>query len=156
MDELITKPTTIAVLADRLRRLLPGAPWTDLAGGGVAPPVDASAPEAGVLDAAVLEEMTDGDPALAESLLADFVATVRADLDAIERALASGDREAVRTQAHRVAGASSMVGATTLRRSAQRLEKLATEGEAEEGELRELARSVALEAERVATLANQP
>jgi HPt (histidine-containing phosphotransfer) domain-containing protein len=153
MDDLITKPTTIAVLADRLRRLLPGAPWTDLAGGTEAAPGEAVAPDADVLDAAVLEEMTDGDAAIAESLLAEFVATTRADVDEIEQALASGDREAVRKQAHRVAGASSMVGATTLRRSAQRLEKRAAEGGAEGDELRELVRSVDVETERVAALA---
>jgi CheY-like chemotaxis protein/HPt (histidine-containing phosphotransfer) domain-containing protein/anti-sigma regulatory factor (Ser/Thr protein kinase) len=153
MDDLITKPTTIAVLADRLRRLLPGAPWTELAGGGEATPGEAIAPDAEVLDASVLVEMTDGDTGLAESLIAEFVATARADVDAIEQALASGDREGVRMQAHRVAGASSMVGATTLRRSAQRLEKRAAESDAEAVELRELARSVAVEAERVAALA---
>ena len=46
-----------------------------------------------------------------------------------------------------------MVGATTLRSSAHRLEERAAEAETEEDELR--ARTIAFEADRVAALANQ-
>ena len=45
MDDLITKPTTIAVLSDRLRRMLPDLPWVEGAAPEGAP---APAPRAGV------------------------------------------------------------------------------------------------------------
>ena len=173
MDDLITKPTTIAILSDRLRRMLPDLPWVEGAApeGAPAPPaspkpvpeadVEAEAPapepeEAGggdgeVLDPAVLVEMTGGDAALGESLLGQFVESARADVIAVNEAFASGDREALRQQAHRIVGASRMVGAVPLQRSAELLERRAPADDAEESELRGLVDTVAVEVDRVAT-----
>ena len=156
MDDLITKPTTISVLADRLHRMLPDLPWTE--GATAAEPAlaaEAPASDGQVLDPKVLEEMTGGDAALGESLLEQFVESARADTVAIGEALASGDREQLRKQAHRVVGASRMVGAIALQRAAERLEDRAPTAEADEAELRTLADAVAAEVERVAAHAAQ-
>ena len=110
MDDLITKPTTIAILSDRLRRMLPDLPWVEGAApeGAPAPPPKADAapapeaqdpepeqrdPEPGdgeVLDPSVLVEMTGGDAALGESLLGQFVESARADAIAVKEAFDSG------------------------------------------------------------------
>jgi signal transduction histidine kinase/DNA-binding NarL/FixJ family response regulator len=155
MDDLITKPTTITVLADRLRRLLPGLPWSEQAAAEDAPsrPASTAAGDGEVLDRSVLEQMTGGDAALGESLLGEFVASAHVDVAAIEEALEAGDRERLRQQAHRIVGASRMVGAIALQRSTERLEARASAPDAVAAELRELADAVAAEADRVARAA---
>ena len=93
--------------------------------------------------------MTGGDAALGESLLAQFVESARADVIAVNEAFISGDREALRQQAHRVVGASRMVGAVALQRSAELLEERAPAEDAEEAELRGLVDAIAVEVDRV-------
>ena len=66
------------------------------------------------LDEAVLDELTGGDPALTASLLADFVETSRGDLRALADAVDGARSRAARRQAHRIMGASRIVGATEL------------------------------------------
>ena len=80
------------------------------------------------IEAAVLDELTGGDPAFAASLLADFVETSRSDLRALGEAIAARDHVAARTQAHRVKGAGRIVGATELVAVATRMESTATAG----------------------------
>ena len=154
MDDLITKPTTIAVLAERLHRMLPGLPWADGAPAedGLPPTVPGDGDGHGeILDTSVLDEITGGDAALGVALLGEFVESARADSAAVAEALESGDRDELRMQAHRVAGASLMVGAIALQRTAQRLEERAPAADAGEEELRSLAAAVAAEVDRVAT-----
>ena len=154
MDDLITKPTTIAVLADRLRRVLPDLPWIEsepvpVAPAPATPDVAAPPAEGEVIDGAVLDEMTGGDADLGESLLAQFAESARADLEAVTAALAGGEREELRRQAHRIVGASRMVGAIPLQRAAERLEDRAPAADAGEDELRELTDGLAAEVARV-------
>lgn len=59
---------------------------------------------------------------MAASVLQDFVEASRADLAALEVAVAAGDLEGVRREAHRVTGASRIVGARRLAQLAERLE----------------------------------
>ena len=119
MDDFAAKPTTIPFLAAKLQRWLPHVEWP-------APPA-ASAGENGAgstggLDSAVLDELTAGDADLATSVLNDFIETSRADLRTLEEAAAADDREQVRRSAHRVNGASRIVGATEVTALAQELE----------------------------------
>ena len=64
----------------------------------------------------MLDELTGGDPALAASVLSDFLGTSREDLRALADAAAAQDHEQVRRQAHRIAGAAgSSAPASSLR-----------------------------------------
>jgi two-component system, NarL family, sensor histidine kinase EvgS len=115
MDDFAAKPTTIPVLATKLHRWLPALDWS------VEPAATAS-PNGAALDGSVLDEVTGGDPALAASVLSDFVATSRADMRSLESAAAACDHEQLRRQAHRIAGAARIVGAGELAALAKRLE----------------------------------
>ncbi|HET9443535.1 MAG TPA: ATP-binding protein [Acidimicrobiales bacterium] len=147
MDDFLAKPTTIPFLGAKLRQWLAQLTWPSSAAPEApeapAPPgrtADGSAP---AIDGAVLDELTGGDPEVASAVLQDFLEASRADVEAIEVALVAGDLEAVRRQAHRVKGASLLVGAATLARLAQQLESLAAEPGADGGEIRRLAGEVA-------------
>lgn len=114
MDDVVTKPATIATLAATLRARLPGLAWSDEV---VAP----AAPSA-------LAELTGGDERLAAQILAEYAATLEADLEALAEALRVGDRPAVRRRAHQIAGASRTVGAWAVAEGAERLERTAPDG----------------------------
>ena len=123
MDDFAAKPTTIPVLAAKLRRWLPALEWS-----APAPPRPVAGEPGAQLDEAVLDELTGGDPAFAASLLADFVETSRSDLRALGDAIAARDHATARTQAHRVKGAGRIVGATELVAVASRIESAAAAG----------------------------
>jgi two-component system sensor histidine kinase EvgS len=120
MDDFAAKPTTIPVLAAKLHRWLPTLDWT----------VETLQPT-GVngtgLDAAVLDELTGGDTALTASVLNDFVTTSREDMRALANAAAAHDREQLRRQAHRIAGAGRIVGAGELAMLAKQIENAAAQ-----------------------------
>lgn len=65
------------------------------------------------------------DEAASQALLKDFVEINAEDLRALQEALGDQDARAVARHAHRMLGASKMVGAETLTRIAARLEALA-------------------------------
>ena len=124
MDDFAAKPTTIPLLAAKLREWLPqlGVP---------AAPVDAVVDEragesaGGILDAAVLAEITGDDAALTATILRDYVDSTTADMARLGLALEAGDLDEVRLQAHRIKGASGVVGATQVARLAARIEGVA-------------------------------
>ncbi|HTN23447.1 MAG TPA: ATP-binding protein [Solirubrobacteraceae bacterium] len=121
MDDFAAKPTTIPFLAAKLRQWLPHLDWapepdSPAAANGSVAPADA------MIDPAVLAEVTGGDAELAETLVADFRASTRADLDALDDALAGGDLDAARRRAHRIKGAARTVGAHAIVAVAQQIE----------------------------------
>jgi signal transduction histidine kinase/DNA-binding NarL/FixJ family response regulator len=123
MDDFLSKPAPMPVLAAMLRRWMPELAWAaeshDETAGA---PGSSSLPEPGaVIDTATLDEMTGGDAALAADILVDFVASVRADMDALDFAVTARDAEDLRRQAHRLRGASRMVGADQVSLLAARL-----------------------------------
>ncbi len=125
MDDLLGKPASLAAMAKTLRTWLPDLQWPESAGDGV--------------DHAVLAALVGGDPELARSVLDDFRATCRDDLQAIEEELDGGaDPAVVRRLAHRLKGAAALVGAQHLAAAALELETAADAREPE-GRLRELA-----------------
>jgi signal transduction histidine kinase/CheY-like chemotaxis protein len=146
MDDFVAKPTTIPFLGSKLRQWLPHLEWP---AGPVQATVDPAEPTGGVdgteppVDSGALDELTGGDPELAASVLQDFVEASQADLRALDAALSAGDVEAVRRQAHRLKGASLLVGARPLARLAQDLESLAGNPSADSDELRRLAAELA-------------
>lgn len=123
MDDVVTKPTTMDILAGTLRSWLPDVAWPEAAepagreGGGfqVPPAVDGSA----------LEEMVAGDEELGAQILASYAESVREDLLGLTAALELGDREDLRRRAHQILGASRVVGAWAVADTAERMEHAA-------------------------------
>ena len=115
MDDFAAKPTTIPLLAAKLQRWLPELDWP-------AELVRAADANGAGFDGTVLDELTGGDPALAASLLSDFLTTSRADLQALADAVEARDHEQLRRQAHRIVGAGRIVGADELVTLAKRIE----------------------------------
>ncbi|MBI5909763.1 MAG: CHASE domain-containing protein [Betaproteobacteria bacterium] len=120
MDDVLLKPSELGVLRQTLARWLPFSPANGRS---------SSAPV--VLDQAVLTALTDS----AEdevSILRDFVAQTHRDLAALEAALTANDLAAAAREAHRIKGASRMVGAFALAQRSGRLAQAAHGGNAPE------------------------
>lgn len=121
MDDFVGKPTTIPFLASKLRRWLSHLAWPDVAPIAAPVPRDAQ-PGGGVLDAAALGELTGGDRALAGEVLQDFLEESLADMASVRAAHDGRDADDLRRHAHRINGASRMVGAREVREIAGRIE----------------------------------
>ena len=109
MDDVVTKPTTMAILAGTLRRWLPHVDWPEPA------PVGAGATDLRALppavDGSALDELVAGDAELGARILASYAASIQDEVARLADALEDGDRDALRRLAHQVAGASRAVGA---------------------------------------------
>ena len=134
MDDVIIKPTTVPVLAAKLRQWLPELSWNASgastapssaadAAGSSAPSIDA------LIDRTVLEALAGGDAQMAQDILRDFVDSTRSDVASIPELLARRDEPALTRQAHRIKGAARMVGAAPLAAVADRLETAGREAD---------------------------
>jgi HPt (histidine-containing phosphotransfer) domain-containing protein len=97
----------VALLASTLQRYLPLHRFVAPATLPAAAATTAAAPEPAGLD---------------QGLLADFLRTTHEDIAALREALANGDTGAITREAHRIKGASGLVGATALAAVATRIE----------------------------------
>lgn len=125
MDDCLAKPSSRqAFSACFARQALLLRQWsTDLiARGGDTTPTHLNETP---IDIRVMAENFGADEIASYAMLKDFVAINAEDLRALQAALVERDARAVARCAHRVLGASKMVGATTLARIAARLEVLA-------------------------------
>ena len=136
MDDFAAKPTTIPFLAAKLRQWLPHLDWPQQA--ETQAPMHALAAGDGVLDLAVLAEVTGGDAELATAIIEDFLASTHVDLDALDDALAAGELDQARRYAHRIKGTARTVGAHAIAKLAQQLET-ATSSDSDAAELAPLA-----------------
>ena len=155
MDDFLGKPAPMPVLADMLRRWVPHLRWTAAETGdaSVAPAEDRTAPAADeVIDSAALDEMTGADPELAATILADYVGSSRSDMAALGAALAARNEEEVRRHAHRLQGASGMVGARQVASLAARMEAAAGSSVEDWGVLRAMADDLDLAVAQVEAL----
>ncbi|WP_051471084.1 hybrid sensor histidine kinase/response regulator [Patulibacter minatonensis] len=142
MDGLVTKPTTIAVLATTLRLRLPHVDWEAGAVGpgtvgaatadrdGAGAPTGAGDRPQGLpaIDRSALDELTGGDPELGADILATYRGSLPDDLDALVAARTAADEEAARTVAHRMGSAARMVGATAVAVAAESVEAAVLDG----------------------------
>jgi CheY-like chemotaxis protein len=130
MDDFAGKPTSMPVLADKLRRWMPHIAWPS-AVGTRPPPAGATGADVGgtepddAIDSAALEELTGGDLELAAAILVDYVDATSSDLAALRDALADACPDDVRRHAHRITGASRTVGAHQVATLAGRIEAMA-------------------------------
>ena len=116
MDDVVVKPATLATLAQTLRRWLPDGVWSDAGAQPVAGPA---------IDQSALDELTGGDEDLNRDIVTRYLQSLGDDLEALWQALRDGDADALRRQAHRIAGASRTVGAHAVAAQAARLEDAA-------------------------------
>jgi two-component system sensor histidine kinase EvgS len=149
MDDFAAKPTTIPVLAGKLRRWLPDLDWPEEVD---AESADGSGPEpeGELIDRSVLDEVTGGDAGIAASLMGDFVNTTQGDLDGLRAALAARNLDDVRRQAHRLKGAARTVGVRRIAAPAQEIEERAEAGEQEWVRFAALAEQIEQALDRVA------
>jgi signal transduction histidine kinase/CheY-like chemotaxis protein/HPt (histidine-containing phosphotransfer) domain-containing protein len=142
MDDFAAKPTTIPLLAAKLRQWLPHLALPTTVVNQVADD-ETDDDGDGPLDRTVLAELTGGDRALADTILRDFVDACTADMDRLEQAVTSHDRDEVRIQAHRLKGASGVVGATHIAVLAAQIETLAVDESTGEDRFRTLVEEAA-------------
>ncbi len=131
MDDYLPRPIELRALLTVLNRWLPLAAPTAPAR---APLVQASAPaETGddpPLDRAKLAELSGGDERLEREILADFRRASDADAIELAAAINSANREQVTRVAHRMKGASGMIGALPLAAICRRIEAASSIGDA--------------------------
>jgi HPt (histidine-containing phosphotransfer) domain-containing protein len=105
MDDYLAKPVEMMALAQMLDRWLPLPGTLD-----EAPAESAASP----VDVAALTELSGGDRSVERDILREFRAANDADALALEEALGRRDLGDVVRAAHRIKGASRMVGARDL------------------------------------------
>jgi CheY-like chemotaxis protein len=127
MDDFAAKPTTIPFLGAKLRQWLPHLDWSEEAESQTGADGFGAA-AIGAVDLAVLAEVTGGDAELATSLVDDFIASTRLDLQALDDALAAAELDEARRRAHRIKGAGRTVGAHAIVDVAQQIERAAGSG----------------------------
>ncbi len=126
MDDCIIKPVSIPDLDAKLRQWLPEANKL-----GTRRTVDPSAKpssafaEVPPVDLAFLSGYSQGDRIGILEILQDFRDTTRADILALRSAAEGGKQDVVARQAHRIKGASAMVGALPMAKAAGILEEQA-------------------------------
>jgi len=74
---------------------------------------------------------TGGDPDLLSELVSIFLQTVPAQLERMKAAIATGDNETARREAHSLKGAAGALGAAGIQRLAADIEVLAAQGNLE-------------------------
>lgn len=118
MNDFLTKPVTLEILAGCLRRWLPHLTAPPLVAREPADPASIRSP----LQDGVLEEISGGDRAAARIILADFLDASEADMRALHAALARDDAEVATRSAHRLRGAARLVGASAIEQAASCIE----------------------------------
>jgi PAS domain S-box-containing protein len=132
MDDLLVKPADLPSIEAKLNKLLP-ALTPSIEFGATAPtpvmPVATGGAERAALDAQVLAELTGGDKTMEAKMLARFKTSNQADAQGLREALAVRDAQAVARMAHRIKGASRMIGARAYSEACAALEQAGREGE---------------------------
>ncbi len=159
MDDFAGKPTSMPVLAEKLRRWLPHVAWPEVPEPSSDWPPGAevsSDQEDVIIDHAALHELTGGDGDLAASILVDYVDSSGPDLVALRAALDEASADDVRRHAHRIKGASRTVGAGQVAELAGRLEAAASTAVNDWQALRSIADDLEVAMARVAKVVTAP
>jgi HPt (histidine-containing phosphotransfer) domain-containing protein len=122
VDVCLVKPVTLETLRRTLAVWLPKAKAHDRPAAAAARPSHFPA----VLPA--LAHFTGGDPQVERELVGAYLATAEADSARLREALARDELHAVMQAAHRIKGASRMIGAGALAAAAEKLESCARHG----------------------------
>ncbi|RBH47332.1 hybrid sensor histidine kinase/response regulator, partial [Pseudomonas sp. MWU13-2860] len=117
MDDFLTKPLSISALSDALQK------WAakDPRAAGSAPP-EPSAAQDGPVDRSVLQGYSNGDLQVELEILRDFQQGNAEDVAELRQAITAGSSDRISFAAHRVKGASRMVGINALGMAAEALQ----------------------------------
>lgn len=133
MDEYISKPARRKDIVAALMKMIPNKAvkidqrlhdYRDV--GAVERDESSSTP---VIDLAVLQEQIGDDEALLTAMLVQFTEANDADLETLQQCLEQQDKEKLRKTAHRIKGASALIGANTLAEAARLVETSAKAGD---------------------------
>jgi signal transduction histidine kinase/CHASE3 domain sensor protein/HPt (histidine-containing phosphotransfer) domain-containing protein/ActR/RegA family two-component response regulator len=119
MDDCLVKPVDLGQLARKLDQWLP-LPTADRPA-GVGPPAQPG-PQGSVVDRSVLVEATGGDAGVERTILRAFRESNDHDAVVLDRAVTDQDPLRVSRAAHRISGASRMIGALGLASVCDRIE----------------------------------
>ncbi|GAC1525115.1 MAG: hypothetical protein NVS2B4_00830 [Ramlibacter sp.] len=129
MDDCLVKPVALTKISEMLDRWVPlgrvGPPDTQHAALSAANSRTTVAMREGLVDMALLADISGGDLTTQTQILADFRRVNEIDATALRHAAGSGQLAQVVQLAHRIKGASMMVGATLLSDACARLEMAA-------------------------------
>jgi CheY-like chemotaxis protein/HPt (histidine-containing phosphotransfer) domain-containing protein len=137
MSDYLSKPITLPALQSKLGQWIgSGVVAIDAPAATGRPPGPAAPAKRGMagadpapgeppLDSITLDQFTGGDEELRREILRDFLAANAADAVALREALAGEDVAAIARAAHRVKGASRMIGAQPFADVAERIEAAA-------------------------------
>jgi len=127
MDDFLVKPVELAQLTEKLDRWLPlpQAPAQPAAGGTSAQ----AAASAGPIDQALLTATCGGDASMVGEVLAAFRRTCEDDSAGLRQAVSVDDVAQVTQFAHRMAGASKMVGALAFAAVCENIERASRNGD---------------------------
>ncbi|WP_024304490.1 ATP-binding protein [Pseudogulbenkiania sp. MAI-1] len=134
MDDFLTKPLNLAQLGKMLEKWLchqTEAPEPAPAAADTSPPVPEMPPvtRSEPVDRSALEVYSNGDRGVEQEILQDYLQSNQEDVDALRAAVEANDSQRVAWAAHRIKGASRMVGAMALGEAAEALEKTARQPE---------------------------
>jgi len=118
MDDCLTKPVELSRILEKLNQWLPIPAQT-------ARPGDDAAP----IDRSVLATISGGDAATERRILADFRRVNDEDATMLDQAMTASDIDLVSRAAHRILGASRMVGAHALAAVCERIEHAGRSGD---------------------------
>ena len=116
MDDYVSKPVEMRDLLAKLDR------WLPLPNGGVAENAESRPSAPPPLARNALTDISGGDKAIEREILADFRQSAHEDARQLKSGLDSQDANALRSAAHRMKGASRMVGALALASVCEELE----------------------------------
>ena len=145
MDDYIAKPTTLAALNEKFGR------WIAARSRAVPTPIAITRPpddntgqpgevdilvalmpepnESAPIDPSVLDEFTGGDESLRQEILHQFIAADETDVQNLRETLGGSDFGAIGKVAHRIKGASNMIGAKAYAAAADRINRAARAGD---------------------------
>lgn len=129
MNDYLSKPTTLEALKAKIEHWVTADTAAKQTAATDAAPalatVAAATTEEPPLDTHTLAEFTGGDASLRREILRQFIASHEPDTIALRAALNDGDSSRIAEAAHRVKGASRMVGAQPYAEVAERIESAA-------------------------------
>lgn len=121
MNDYICKPIALSSLTQKIRRWLHGDPRKP-AKHEAQTGLPAAVPHGVPFDAADLMRRLLNDREIAETVIAQYVATAGQDLERVQRAYEQADERTLRDRAHALRGASANVGAKALEQLTRQIE----------------------------------
>ncbi len=126
MDDCLVKPVELSQLAEKLEQWLPiPEDFAPPAAAGPGPDAAPSTP----IDQALLTANCGGDAPMVAEVLAAFRRTCEEDSAGLREAVAAGDAAQVAPFAHRMAGASKMVGALAFAAACEQIDRASRVGD---------------------------